>query len=136
MRSFHELISECPRTPTATSSNRTLAAVLQRRKKLRTHCAPVRPDIRLSLGADRRSQGDGIEHPAQGPAGGAPKRVHGAPGGRHCLPARLQDGAGRDRLERLEARYRSGRPDWRKFKNLEATSVSEGRKRSVTPVSV
>ena len=52
-----------------------------------------------SPGADRGAQGDAGEHPAQEPAGCAPERAPGAPGGRRRVPARLQDGAGGDRLE-------------------------------------
>jgi hypothetical protein len=44
----------------------------------------------------RRAQGDAGQHE---PARGAPQRAHGAPGGPDGLPARLQDGAGGDRLQ-------------------------------------
>ena len=52
-----------------------------------------------AAGADRGAQGDAGQHPAQEPAGCAPERAPGAPGGRRRVPARLQDGAGGDRLE-------------------------------------
>ena len=54
----------------------------------------------------------------------APERAPGAPGRRCRLPARLQDGAGRDRLEAAGIALSIGRsPDWLKFKNPEAPAV-------------
>ena len=74
--------------------------------------------------ADRGSQGDARQHPSQEPAWRTPQRALGARLRFDRLPARLQDGAGGDRLERLGSRYRSGRsPDWLKFKNPEAPAV-------------
>jgi hypothetical protein len=53
----------------------------------------------LRRGAHRGSQGDAGQHPTQGAPRRAPERAPGAPGGRRCVPARLQDGARGDRLE-------------------------------------
>ena len=74
-------------------------------------------------GADRGAQGDAGQHPAEKPARCAPERAPGAPGGRSCVPARLQDGAGGIVSKRLGSRYRkSGRsPDWLKFKESGST---------------
>jgi hypothetical protein len=52
-----------------------------------------------SAGADRGAQGDPGEHPAEEPTRCAPERAHGAPGRRRRVPARLQNGAGRNRLQ-------------------------------------
>jgi hypothetical protein len=53
-----------------------------------------------TCGANRsRAQGDVGQHPTEEPPWGAPERAPGAPRGRRCVPARLQDGAGGDRLE-------------------------------------
>ena len=49
--------------------------------------------------AHRGAQGDAGQHPSQEPSRCAPERAPGAPRGRRRVPARLQDGAGGDRLE-------------------------------------
>jgi hypothetical protein len=52
----------------------------------------------LRAGADRGSQGDAGQHPAQEPSRRAPERAPGAPRGRRRVPARLQDGSRADCL--------------------------------------
>jgi hypothetical protein len=56
---------------------------------------------RPAPGAPRGPQGDARQHSAQSPGGRAAERTPRAPRGRRRVPPRVQDGAGRHRLEAI-----------------------------------